>query len=73
MKSGYHFELNFEGLAIPLLTATPGLAFYTPGGLPRKLSRVWPDHDVDEDWLTRPAFSTAEILPLENRGQHSTG
>ncbi len=54
VKSGYHFELNFNGLAVPLLTATPGLAFYTPGGLPRKRSRFWPDHDVAEDWLIPP-------------------
>ncbi|MEM7123130.1 MAG: M81 family metallopeptidase [Pseudomonadota bacterium] len=54
VKSGYHFELNFNGLAVPILVASPGLAFYTPGGMPRKLGRVWPDHDVDDDWLIPP-------------------
>lgn len=54
VKSGYHFELNFNGLAVPLLVASPGLAFYAPGALPRTLGRIWPDHDVDEDWFIPP-------------------
>ncbi|MDJ0951817.1 MAG: M81 family metallopeptidase [Alphaproteobacteria bacterium] len=54
VKSGYHFELNFKGLAIPILVASPGLAFYEPGLLPRTLGRVWPDHKVADDWLIPP-------------------
>ena len=54
VKSGYHFELNFDGLAVPILVASPGLAFYTPGGMPRTLGRVWPDHQVGDDWLIPP-------------------
>ena len=54
VKSGYHFELNFESIAVPLLIASPGLSFYTPGGMPRHLSRIWPDHDVDGTWSIPP-------------------
>jgi len=49
VKSGYHFEINFSGLAVPMLVKSPGLAFYMPGDMPRNFSRIWPDHDVDDD------------------------
>lgn len=46
VKSGYHFSMNFKGLGTPLYVATPGISYYTPGGMPRHVGRVWPEHDV---------------------------
>jgi microcystin degradation protein MlrC len=46
VKSGYHFKLNFEGTATPLLVATPGIGYYTKGLLPWRRGRFWPEHDV---------------------------
>lgn len=54
VKSGYHFELNFEGIATPVLVASPGLSLYTAGGMKRVLCEVWPDHDVSDRWLIPP-------------------
>ena len=46
-KSGYHFVLNFEGLATPLLLRTPGIGYYTKGFTTWRKGRFWPEHDVD--------------------------
>ncbi len=53
-KSGYHFKLNFDGLATPLSVATPGIGYYTPGLLPWVSARFWPEHAIAE-----PNFSPA--------------
>jgi microcystin degradation protein MlrC len=45
-KSGYHFKLNFAGIATPLSVATPGIGYYTPGLLPWRSARFWPEHDI---------------------------
>lgn len=66
VKSGYHFELNFNGMATAVLVATPGLAFFTRNAMPRRLSRVWPDHDVSADWLVPP-------LTFARRGKRPGG
>jgi microcystin degradation protein MlrC len=50
-KSGNHFKVNFDGLATPLVAATPGLSMYEPGALPFRHARVYPDHDVDASSL----------------------
>lgn len=55
VKSGYHYALNFDGIAMPLPVASPGLAFYAPGALPRSKGPVWPDHDVTPDPIIPPA------------------
>ncbi len=54
VKSGYHFTMNFRGLANPLFVATPGISYYTPGGMPRHVGRVWPEHDVSENPFIAP-------------------
>lgn len=54
VKSGYHFTMNFEGLGTPLFVATPGVSYYTPGGMPRDLGKFWPEHDVSDDPIIAP-------------------
>ncbi|WP_027038775.1 M81 family metallopeptidase [Mesorhizobium ciceri] len=49
LKSQYHFNANFNGLATSLYLASPGLAYYLPGVFEKKRARVWPDVDVDAD------------------------
>ena len=46
VKSGYHFRLNFEGLATPLMVRTPGIGSYTPGLFAWRRGRFWPEHEV---------------------------
>ena len=48
VKSGYHFVLNFKGLATPLLVRSPGIGYYTKGLTSWKRGRFWPEHDVGE-------------------------
>ncbi len=54
VKSGYHFTMNFEGLGTPLFVATPGVSYYTPGGMPRNFGKFWPEHDVSDDPIISP-------------------
>lgn len=48
VKSGHHFKLNFDGLAQPLIVATPGLGYPFPGYHPGNRGRFYPEHDVGE-------------------------
>lgn len=54
VKSGYHFTLNFKGIATPLLVATPGIGYYVQGFLPWKKARFWPEHDVTDAPVMAP-------------------
>jgi microcystin degradation protein MlrC len=54
VKSGYHFELNFKGLATPLLLRSPGIGYYTKGLMTWKRGRFWPEHDVAEEPILGP-------------------
>ena len=54
VKSGYHFTMNFAGLGQPMFVATPGVSYYTPGGTPRSIGRIWPEHDVTDDPIIPP-------------------
>lgn len=54
VKSGYHFTMNFESLGSPLFVATPGVSYYVPGGMRRKLGKFWPEHDVSNDPIISP-------------------
>lgn len=54
VNSDYHFTLNFEGLGSPLLVATPGVSYYTPGGIPRHIGRFWPEHELTDDAIMAP-------------------
>ncbi|CAH1656306.1 MULTISPECIES: M81 family metallopeptidase [unclassified Chelatococcus] len=46
VKSGYHFTLNFAGLAKPLMLRTPGIGYFTQGMFNWTKGRFWPEHDV---------------------------
>ena len=54
VKSGYHFELNFTGLATPLLVRSPGIGYYTMGLTTWKRGRFWPEHEVGEAPILGP-------------------
>ncbi|MDK1378289.1 MULTISPECIES: M81 family metallopeptidase [unclassified Sinorhizobium] len=54
MKSQFHFNRNFNGLATSLYIATPGLAYYLPGVFAKRRARVWPDTDVRDDPIIAP-------------------
>ncbi len=45
VKSGYHFKLNFAGIATPIVLRTPGLSYYAPGNLPYKRADFWPENE----------------------------
>lgn len=47
VKSGYHFTMNFKGIATPLLVSTPGVGYYRKGMFEYHKSRFWPEHEVD--------------------------
>lgn len=66
VKSGYHFTMNFKGLGQPMFVATPGVSYYTPGGTPRTIGRVWPEHDVTDDAVTLPRVFTPGPTRLNN-------
>lgn len=56
VKSGYHFKLNFAGIATPLSVASPGIGYYTPGLLKWKTARFWPEHAIAEPTFTATVF-----------------
>ena len=56
VKSGYHFRLNFTGLATPLVLATPGLAYYTKGLLRWTKARFHPEHAIAEPQIRAELF-----------------
>ena len=58
VKSAYHFTMNFKGLGQPMFVATPRVSHYTPGGTPRCIGKVWPEHDVTNDAVTAPEVFT---------------
>jgi microcystin degradation protein MlrC len=53
VKSGYHFALNFAGLATPLLVRTPGIGYYTKGMFTWIRGHFWPEHDL-ADQIIKP-------------------
>lgn len=53
VKSGYHFKLNFAGLAVPVLVRTPGVGYYTKGLMQYRKSVFWPEHEIADP--LRPA------------------
>lgn len=57
VKSGNHFKLNFEGLAEPLIVATPGLGYPFPGYHPGKRARFYPEHAVGEPLIKAESFA----------------
>ncbi|WP_028002461.1 M81 family metallopeptidase [Sinorhizobium arboris] len=60
VKSGYHFKVNFDGLAEPLTVATPGLGYPFPGYHPGKRARFYPEHDVSEPNIKAITFTHRE-------------
>ncbi|WP_028603690.1 M81 family metallopeptidase [Ottowia thiooxydans] len=59
VKSGYHFTLNFAGLATPLLVRTPGVGYYTKGMFKYEKSRFWPDFPMSDADIEERVFSEA--------------
>lgn len=58
-KSGYHFALNFAGLATPLLLRTPGIGYYTPGQFTWRHGRFWPEHEGVTPFTAPVTFTSA--------------
>jgi microcystin degradation protein MlrC len=56
VKSGYHFMLNFAGLATPLMLRTPGIGYYAKGLFPWTKGRFWPEHDVGPTPVGNPVM-----------------
>lgn len=71
VKSGYHFELNFKGIAKPLLLRTPGIGYYTKGLTTWRRGRFWPEHDVEDAPLTGP-FTFARVRRPATEESHGS-
>ncbi|TGU45615.1 M81 family peptidase [bacterium M00.F.Ca.ET.152.01.1.1] len=52
VKSGFHFVLNFAGLATPVLVNTPGVGYYRPNQFEFQKARFWPEHDLSTPAIT---------------------
>lgn len=67
VKSGYHFKLSFDGIATPLIAATPGLTAYRPGFFPYRNARPFypEDPDVLPDFQPR-VFPSRLALPVSS-------
>ncbi|WP_105422333.1 M81 family metallopeptidase [Neorhizobium sp. T25_27] len=63
VKSGYHFTMNFKGIATPLLVSTPGVGYYRKGIFRYEKSRFWPEHDIDLKAIETKAFGGRSISP----------
>jgi microcystin degradation protein MlrC len=57
VKSGYHFKLNFAGIATPLVLATPGLGYYTKGLLRWTKARFYPEHPIENPEIRAELFT----------------
>jgi microcystin degradation protein MlrC len=57
VKSGYHFKLNFAGIATPLVLATPGLGYYTKGLLRWTKARFYPEHPIEDPQIHAELFT----------------
>ncbi|MER9625457.1 M81 family metallopeptidase [Mesorhizobium sp. M0222] len=57
IKSQFHFNRNFEGVAATIYVASAGLSYFVPGAFPKKRARVWPDTNVDD-----AAIVTAQVV-----------
>src|SRR5262249_29602634 len=56
-KSGYHFKINFAGVATPLVVDTPGLTNWRPGLFHYVHARpFYPEDDVALDTIESKAF-----------------
>lgn len=58
-KSGYHFMLNYKGVATPVLVATPGVGYYGKGLFPYERARFWPEHEIAAPDLTPMVIAPA--------------
>lgn len=61
VKSGYHFTMNFKGIATPLLVSTPGVGYYRKGIFHYDKSRFWPEHDIDLKDIEIKAFGGRSV------------
>ena len=67
VKSGYHFTLNFAGLAKPLMVRTPGIGYFAQGLFNWTRGRFWPEHDVGAMPVGTPA-----VFPARKRASPRT-
>ncbi|QLL64433.1 M81 family metallopeptidase (plasmid) [Sinorhizobium mexicanum] len=52
VKSGFHFVLNFAGLATPVLVNTPGVGYYRKHKFEFRKAHFWPEHDISSPEIT---------------------
>jgi microcystin degradation protein MlrC len=67
VKSGYHFTMNFAGIATPLLVETPGVGYYRKGIFSYEKSRFWPEHAVDPSEITATVYSGVRVITDKQR------
>lgn len=64
VKSGYHFTMNFKGIATPMLVSTPGVGYYRKGIFRYDKSRFWPEHDIDLKAIETKVFGGKAVAPV---------
>jgi microcystin degradation protein MlrC len=64
VKSGYHFTMNFKGIATPLLVSTPGVGYYRKGIFRYDKSRFWPEHDIDVKAIETKVYGGKAAVPI---------
>ncbi len=62
VKSGYHFTMNFAGIATPLLVETPGVGYYKKGIFSYEKSRFWPEHEIDSSKITAVVYAGVRAM-----------
>ncbi|WP_161784779.1 M81 family metallopeptidase [Rhizobium sp. YS-1r] len=65
VKSGYHFTMNFAGIATPLLVSTPGVGYYRKGAFTYEKSRFWPEHAVDQPEINVAIYGGVRMVTDE--------
>ncbi|MER8691096.1 M81 family metallopeptidase [Mesorhizobium sp. M1136] len=64
VKSGFHFALNFAGLATPVLVNTPGVGYYRKNQFDYPKSRFWPEHDIASPEITARRHSAGASIRI---------
>lgn len=65
VKSGYHFTMNFAGIATPLLVSTPGVGYYRKGAFIYEKSRFWPEHVIDQPDINVAVYGGVRMVTGE--------
>ncbi|WP_192258565.1 M81 family metallopeptidase [Mesorhizobium caraganae] len=64
VKSGFHFVLNFAGLATPVLVNTPGVGYYRKHQFEFRKARFWPEHDLSTPAITARQHSAGTSIRM---------